>query len=198
MKFLNGLCRESHRVLKATDEGRGDHALLVGEYCTLLANHLKIPENRTKLIRLQASLHDIGKIKVSPSILEKSGALTEDEWREMQRHTVYGSRIIGSYPRLTMAAKIALCHHERYDGTGYPYGISGEKIPIEGRILTLADQYDALRTVRCYKPAFDHGTTYNILTEGDGRTLPQHFDPRVLAAFKEIHSRFADVKFESL
>jgi len=92
---------------------------------------------------------------------------------------------------MSMADKIALSHHERYDGSGYPHGLSGEQIPIEGRILNLADQYDALRNARCYKPAFDHDLPHHH--HGDGRTLPEHFDPLVLEAFKEIQGNFAEV-----
>ena len=108
-------------------------------------------------------------------------------------HTVLGSKIIGGHHRMSTADKIAISHHERYDGTGYPHGLAGDQIPIEGRIMNLADQYDALRNARCYKPAFDHEKTYRIITEGDGRTLPQHFDPEVLDAFRNSHERFAEV-----
>lgn len=96
-----------------------------------------------------------------------------------------------------IAAKIVLSHHERYDGSGYPHGLVGEKIPIEGRILIMADQYDALRNTRCYKAAYDHETTCRIIIEGDGRTLPHHFDPTVLASFVEIDEELAEV-FEKL
>ncbi len=181
------------RASEANDEDTGDHILRVGNYCALLARQLHWSEKQVQVIRVQAALHDVGKIQVSPAILKKPGKLTDDEWREMQMHTIHGSIIIGGHHRMSTAARIALSHHERYDGSGYPHGISGEQIPIEARILNLADQYDALRNTRCYKPPFDHETTFRIITDGDGRTLPHHFDPQVLAAFKEIQGSFAEV-----
>jgi response regulator RpfG family c-di-GMP phosphodiesterase len=181
------------RASEANDEDTGDHILRVGSYCALLARHLKLSEHVIQTIRLQAALHDVGKIHVSAAILKKPDKLTAEEWCEMKLHTLHGSKIIGGHQRMSIADRIALSHHERYDGSGYPYGLSGEQIPIEGRILNLADQYDALRNARCYKPAFDHMKTFHIITDGDGRTLPQHFDPQVLAAFREIHESFARV-----
>jgi len=181
------------RASEANDEDTGNHILRVGNYCALLARHLKLPEKFVQTIRIQAALHDVGKIHIPATILKKVDKLTEDEWREMKAHTLYGSKIIGGHHRMSMADKIALSHHERFDGSGYPYSLSGENIPLEGRIMNIADQYDALRNARCYKPAFDHQTTCRILIDGDGRTLPLHFDPRILDAFKEIHESFADL-----
>jgi HD-GYP domain-containing protein (c-di-GMP phosphodiesterase class II) len=92
-----------------------------------------------------------------------------------------------------MAKSIALTHHERWDGGGYPNALQGERIPLEGRIVNIADQYDALRNARVYKPAFDHQKTCGIIIEGDGRTMPHHFDPQVLNAFKESVAEFEEL-----
>jgi response regulator RpfG family c-di-GMP phosphodiesterase len=184
------------RASEANDEDTGDHILRVGDYCALLGRQLQMPEKLVQVIQIQAALHDVGKIHVPPGILKKPDKLTDDEWREMKLHTIHGLKIIGAHHRMSVASRITISHHERFDGSGYPYGLVGEQIPIEGRILNLADQYDALRNARCYKPAFDHKTAFHIITDGDGRTLPQHFDPHVLAAFTELHESFAEV-FES-
>lgn len=185
------------RAAEVNDEDTGDHILRVGEYCSLLARHIGMPEQFAGLIRYQSSMHDVGKIHISPAILKKPGKLDPEELEMVKLHPIHGAAIIGDHVRLTLARSISLSHHERYDGSGYPFGLSGEQIAIEGRIINLADQYDALRNARCYKPAFDHETTCRIILEGDGRTLPQHFDPRMLAAFREIHERFAAVFAES-
>ncbi len=181
------------RASEANDEDTGDHILRVGDYCALLARHLGLPEKTVQTIRLQAALHDVGKIHIAPAILKKQGKLTDDEWRAMKLHTVYGSTIIGGHHRMATADRIAISHHERYDGGGYPYGLAGEQISIEARIMNLADQYDALRNARCYKPAFDHATASDIILKGDGRTMPTHFDPAVLEAFRTLEGRFAEI-----
>jgi len=181
------------RASEANDEDTGQHIHRVGEYCTLLADKLSIRKKFVDIIRVQAMLHDVGKIHVRPEILKKPGKLTPEEYEEQKQHTIYGAAILGDHVRLTLAKTIALSHHERWDGTGYPRGLQAEQIPLEGRIVNIADQYDALRNVRVYKPALDHATTYKIITTGDGRTMPHHFDPQVLSAFKETASQFEEV-----
>ena len=181
------------RAAEANDVDTGNHIQRVGEYCAALALHLGAPEGFVRDIRLQAQMHDVGKIHIHPDLLRKTGDLSEEEWAAMQKHTLYGAKILGDHPRLRMAKNVALSHHEKWDGSGYPFGLKGEAIPLEGRIVGIADQYDALRSKRLYKPAFDHDATCKILLEGEGRTAPGHFDPRVLDAFKANAELFAGI-----
>ncbi len=197
------------QLAESRDQETGAHVDRLREYCRLLAEHLARQEKYSdvidgdfvELLYMTSPLHDIGKVSVPDEILLKAGPLTEAEFEIMKQHSVAGAMTLQSaiyaYPDakyLYMARDIAHSHHERYDGTGYPDGLAGEAIPLCGRIVALADVYDALTTKHVYKPAFSHAKAHKIICEGIGT----QFDPDVGQAyianedrFVEIHNRFA-------
>ena len=181
------------RVAEANDEDTGLHVIRVGEYAALLAIKMGLDPGFVEMIRMQAQLHDVGKIHIPSGILKKPGPLTSEEFEVMKSHTLYGAKIIGMHDRLMIANKIASSHHEKWDGSGYPDGLKNVDIPLEARITTIADQYDALRNARVYKPAFSHEKTCEILIKGDTRTSPKHFDPAVLKAFADNAGDFEKI-----
>jgi HD-GYP domain-containing protein (c-di-GMP phosphodiesterase class II) len=138
-------------------------------------------------------MHDVGKIHIDPAILKKPGKLTDAEFKIITTHPIIGSKILGDSPYLAMAAEIALNHHEKFNGKGYPHGLKGEEIPLSARIVAIADVYDALRQERVYKPAFSHEKSIQIITEGDGRTSPEDFDPDVLQAFIKSGNKLREI-----
>jgi HD-GYP domain-containing protein (c-di-GMP phosphodiesterase class II) len=166
------------------DTETGEHLRRVKFLARLLVENLEMPEDLKEEIINYSVLHDVGKIFIPLSILNKPGPLDPQEWELMKQHTIFAKRLL-THPRFKIALEIALYHHENYDGTGYPFGLSGEAIPITGRIIKVVDVYEALRTERPYKKPLSHEEAVKILLHGDNRTKPEHFDPVLLKKFLE-------------
>lgn len=178
------------------DDETGEHIRRIIDYVRILALEFGLAAPEAEVMASASAMHDVGKIAIDDAILRKPGPLTRAERRIMEQHTVIGAHILEGSPSpiLQRGHEIALSHHENWDGTGYPRRLAGEDIPVSGRLVMLADRYDALRSRRPYKPSFDHATTVELLLRaGDGRTLPAHFDPRVLEIFADVHPRFDEI-----
>lgn len=171
------------------------HLKRVSHYTALLARCLGYTEEEAETMFFASPMHDIGKIGIPDEILLKPGKLTDEEFEMMKAHTNIGGKILAQSDSeyLKSAAKFAVHHHENWDGTGYPNGLRGEEIPIEGRIMLMVDRYDAMRCPRPYKDSFNHETTVRFLTEGHERTSPSHFDPIVFEAFKDNMRQFSEI-----
>ena len=177
------------------DEETGAHIKRISHYTKALALRMGLGNEFADNIFYASQMHDIGKVAIPDAILLKQGPLDKEEWEIMKTHSTIGAKILkeSDSPLLKIAVDIAWCHHERWDGTGYPRGLKGEEPPLAGRITMLADIYDALRSARPYKPPIDHEKTLAIITEGDGRTIPAHFDPNILLTFKYFHNKFSEI-----
>jgi putative two-component system response regulator len=171
------------------DDGTHQHTLRVGALSALLAADLGLPDEQVDRLRLAAPLHDIGKIAVSDLVLLKPARLTPEEFEHVKTHTIIGGRILSdsALPVLQMACEIALTHHERWDGSGYPHGLAAEHIPLTGRIVTVVDVFDALVHERPYKPAWPVDRALAEITDQRGR----QFDPDVADAFLRLAQRGA-------
>ena len=183
------------RAAQKKDEETGAHLKRIAYYCKELAIRLGMSADYTDLIFRASPMHDVGKIGIPDRILLKPGPLDPDEWAIMRTHTTLGANIIGEKNlslELAMGYDIALGHHERWDGCGYPLGRKGEEIPLCARIMALADVYDALRSRRPYKEPFDHDLSVEIILKGDGRVCPDQFDPQLLAIFPLVVPAFAE------
>lgn len=181
------------KVNRAHDDETGSHIQRVAKYCGMMARELNLSRKMITEIEHFASLHDVGKIAVPDRILRKQGPLTEQEFSEMKLHTTKGYMIIQGLGLGQVAENIIHFHHEKWDGSGYPEGLRGENIPLEARILALADVYDALRQKRVYKPGFSHEQACEVIFEGAGK----HFDPQLIALFRQHHLKFRTI-FDSL
>lgn len=191
-------------LAETRDNETGAHILRTQHYVRVLANQLKdepgfadelTPEN-IELIFKSAPLHDVGKVGIPDAILLKPDKLTAEEFTIMKTHAKLGAdslavaeRRLGSNSFLRYAGQIALSHHEKWDGSGYPRGLKGEDIPLSGRLMAVADVYDALISKRVYKPAFPHEKAMDIIKEGGGN----HFDPRVVAALAATEQQFLEI-----
>jgi putative two-component system response regulator len=178
------------------DEDTGSHIKRISFYTRELSLRMGLEKEFCDTIFYASPMHDVGKIAIPDSILLKEGTLDDgDEWKVMKSHTEIGAKILegSASPFLQMAVDIAHCHHECWNGRGYPRGLKGDEIPLTARIMNITDQYDALRSKRPYKPAFDQEKSVSIITKGDGRTMPDHFDPEVLAAFEKSVDIFAEI-----
>lgn len=205
------------RAAEFRDDDTGQHVIRVGRYARVIGKQLGFSKHELDVLEPAAQLHDVGKIGIADTILLKPGKLTPEEFELMQKHCGFGKKIserisvhdaallrnhteigarimdAGCSPILEMARRIALTHHERWDGNGYPLGLAGEDIPLEGRITSVADVFDALSSKRPYKPAFPLNRCFEIMEGGSG----SQFDPTVLNAFFSRRHEIIQVQIDS-
>jgi len=186
------LIRRLARALEHREGGMTNRVHRVSHYAKLLAMGLGANPKSTELLFEAAPLYDIGKIGVSDHVLRKSDALNEVEWKEMRRHPEIGAEIIGEHrdPLLAAARQMALTHHERWDGTGYPKGLAGDAIPLAGRIAALADAFEAMTATQRHRSPLAVSEAAKRIVGDSGK----HFDPRVVAAFQKALPAFEKVR----
>jgi len=184
-----------HRLVMAAeykDEDTGDHIIRIGKYCSLIAEKLNLPEKFVNTIHYAAPMHDIGKIGIPDKILLKPGKLTQIEFETIKTHAQIGARLLSRSKSkiLQMAQEIALTHHEKFNGKGYPNQLKGADIPISGRIVAIADTFDALTSKRPYKEPYPKEITLNILQKERG----EQFDPAILDIFINNFNEFFEIR----
>lgn len=184
-----------HRLARAAeykDEDTGAHIKRMSQYSAAIGRIMGLGDRELENILYAAPMHDVGKIGIPDRILLKAGSLDEDEWEIVKKHTVIGAEILrGSDAEfIRLAEVIALTHHEKWDGSGYPRGLRGSEIPLAGRIVAIADVFDALTSVRPYKEPFSIKESLDIVREGRGN----HFDPDVVDAFFAIQDEILSIK----
>jgi len=205
-KLLRSVFLSLLEASKLKDNDTGKHIIRVNEYSKRLSLELfKIGSSRDMAgkykridadfidnIGFLAAMHDVGKIGTPDDILNKEGPLSDWEWAVMREHTKNGAFILSTYPN-PMAKEIALSHHEKWNGSGYPFQLEGEMIPLAARIVMIADVYDALRMSRSYKPALNHEVAVSKIIEQSGT----HFDPALIEVFKTISDDFGRIYEEN-
>jgi len=170
------------QAIDAKDSYTKRHCDLVADYAVKLARRMNLAEESQRALRIAGLLHDIGKLAIPDEILKKPGALTEEEYQIIQRHVVIGEVLIREVPELKEVIQAVACHHERYDGSGYPRGIKGDDIPVIGRIIAIADAYSAMCLDRPYRKGMSHDRVLKELVAGAGI----QFDPEITKVFVEL------------
>jgi putative two-component system response regulator len=189
--YLDTLYRLSIAAEYRDDDTAG-HIKRISHYSLAISRSLGLPSALCEMISQASPLHDVGKIGIPDKVLLKPCKLTWDEWQIMKQHTIIGANILAGSDNklLQIAEQIALSHHEKFDGSGYPYGLAGQKIPLTSRIVTLADVFDALTSKRIYKPIFSVSEAVKIIKDSTG----SHFDPEITNAFFKVFDDILSIK----
>lgn len=175
------------RITRQIDEWiyeDGGHSIQVAFWARRTAEALRFSEDESVAVYQAALLHDIGKVAVPVELLSKNGPLDDEEWQLMRLHPVVGANIVGCFPSAAQLAPWIYHHQEKFDGSGYPEGLSGERIPLAARLLTVVDAYDAMTQHRCYRRALGHGYAVRELSDKRGA----HFDPIIVDTFLQVVS----------
>jgi len=186
------IIRRLGRAAEYKDNETGMHVIRMSLFCKFIAEDMGLDTQWCELLYNASPMHDIGKIGIPDAVLLKPGKLDADEWHIMKKHAEFGAEIIGKHetPLLQMAEEIAICHHEKWDGSGYPNGLKGTDIPLSARIVAIADVFDALTSERPYKKAWSEERALTLLREESGR----HFDPELIPHFFNSLSRVRDIQ----